>query len=76
LHGNGLDSVYFKPTREECFKEFHKVITELSVDDAIKLEEEIKSRDVKIAELQSDKRKIIQLETKIENIEELLKQVV
>jgi len=75
-HKNGLDSVYFKPTREECFKEFYKVITELSVDDAIKLEEEIKSRDAKIQELQSDKRKIIQLETKIENIEELLKQVI
>jgi len=74
-HKVGLDGVYFKPTREECFKEFHKSITELSIDDAIRLEEEIKNRDEKIQELQSDKRKIAHLETKIENIEELLKQV-
>jgi len=62
-HKNGLDGVYFKPTREECFKEFHKAITELSVDDAIKLEEEIKSRDERIHKLESDQdRKIMNLE--------------
>jgi len=62
-HRNGLDGVYFKPTREECFKEFHKVITELSIDDAVRLEEEIKSRDVKIQELETDQdRKIMNLE--------------
>ena len=37
------------------------------------LKEEIKNRDAKITELESDKRKILRLEDKIENIEELLK---
>ena len=62
-HKVGLDGVYFKPTREECFKEFHKAITELSIDDAVRLEEEIKARDVKIQELETDQdRKIMNLE--------------
>ncbi len=74
-HKNGLDAVYFKPTREECFKEFRKVITELSIDDSIRLEEEIKNRDAKIQELESDKTKIAQLEAKMENIQELLKRI-
>lgn len=31
-HQNGLDGSYFKPTRDECFKEFVKAIPELTID--------------------------------------------
>jgi len=72
-HKIGLDGVYFKPTREECFKEFHKAITELSIDDAVRLEEEIKDRDAKIAQLESDKQRISRLESQMDNVRELLK---
>ena len=62
-HKVGLDGVYFKPTREECFREFHKAITELSIDDAVRLEEEIKARDTRIQELETDQdKKIMNLE--------------
>jgi len=75
-HKNGLDGVYFKPTVEECFLEFRKAIPELSIDDAIRLEEEIKNRDDKIYELETDKdRRISELESGMENIRELLKRV-
>lgn len=65
-HKNGLDGVYFKPTREECFREFRKIITELSIDDAIRLEEEIKRKDEKIQELETDKDK------RIDNLEMMI----
>jgi integrase/recombinase XerD len=62
-HKNGLDGVYFKPTREECFREFRKVITELSIDDSVRLEEEIKRRDERIKNLETNQdRKIMNLE--------------
>ncbi len=75
-HKIGLDGVYFKPTREECFKEFHRAITELSIDDAVRLEEEIKSRDEKIVQLESDKQRISRLESQMDNVRELLKKAV
>ena len=63
-HKNGLDGVYFKPTVEECFSEFRKAIPELSIDDAIRLEEEIKNKNDKIHELETDKdRRISELES-------------
>jgi len=75
-HKTGLDSVYFKPTVEECFKEFRKAISELSIDDTIRLEEEIKNKDDQIKELETDKdRRIDLLESKMESIQELLKRV-
>ena len=62
-HKNGLDGVYFKPTKEECFREFRKVITELSIDNSIRLEEEIKRRDERIKNLETNQdRKIMNLE--------------
>jgi len=73
-HKNGLDGVYFKPTKEQCFKEFRKAIPELSIDESIRLEEKIKHRDEQIEKLESDKdKRIAELELKMENINELLK---
>lgn len=31
-HKNGLDGVYLKPTKEECFVEFYKAVSDLMVD--------------------------------------------
>ena len=36
-HKKGLDGVYFKPTREDCFREFRKAIPNLTLDEAEKL---------------------------------------
>jgi len=74
-HKTGLDNVYFKPTVEQCFSEFRKAIPELAIDDAIRLEEEIKNKDDQIHDLETDKdRRIDFLESKMENIEKLLSQ--
>ncbi|MGI0094586.1 MAG: tyrosine-type recombinase/integrase, partial [Nitrosotalea sp.] len=44
-HKNGLDGVYFKPTREECFEEFKKAILDLAVDSNERLSMENKIKD-------------------------------
>ncbi len=68
-HKTGLDSVYFKPSIEECFSEFRKAIPELSIDDSIRLEEEIKNKDDQIKELETDKdRRITNLEMMVSEI--------
>jgi len=68
-HKTGLDNIYFKPTTEECFSEFRKAIPELSIDDSIRLEEEIKNKDDQIKELETDKdRRITNLEMMISEI--------
>jgi len=57
-HKNGLDGVYFKPTKEQCFAEFKKAIPELVIDRAEKLK--IKN------ELQEEKIFKHEIETKTE----------
>jgi len=37
-HRRGLDGVYFKPTKEQCFKEFRKAIPELSISESVRLQ--------------------------------------
>jgi len=40
-HKKGLDGVYFKPTREECFKEFLKAIPKLTLSESERLKLEV-----------------------------------
>lgn len=49
-HKNGLDGVYLTPTREECFTEFQKAITDLTIDDS----ERLKARNQKLEEEKSE----------------------
>ncbi|TLX95541.1 MAG: hypothetical protein E6K91_02715 [Thaumarchaeota archaeon] len=50
-HKKGLDGVYLKPTKDECFAEFKKAILELTVDDS--------ERDkIKIRKLESEKSEL------------------
>ena len=58
-----LDNSYFKPVIEQLFDEYQKVIPELIIDDTFRLKEEIKNKNTKIDELESDQdRKIMNLE--------------
>ena len=41
-HKRGLDGVYFKPTREDCFKEFLKAIPQLTLSESERLKVEVK----------------------------------
>jgi len=68
-HKNGLDGVYLKPTREECFAEFLKAIPELTVSKAEKL-------SLKLAKSESEKdRKILKLEAEMRQVYKLLKRI-
>jgi integrase/recombinase XerD len=64
-HKNGLDGVYFKPTREECFSEFIKAIPQLTVSRAeklaIKLENSENEKDMKIKRLEIEMKEIQKL---------------
>ena len=68
-HKNGLDGVYLKPTREECFTEFVKAIPQLTVSKAEKL-------SLKLEKLESEKgEKITKLESEMKVVYKLLEQI-
>jgi len=64
-HKNGLDGVYFKPTREECFSEFVKAISQLTVSKTeklcLKLEKSESEKDDKIKKLESEMKEVYKL---------------
>lgn len=49
-HKRGLDGSYLKPTREECFREFLKVVPELTVDPNMRLKTKIASQNKMLTE--------------------------
>jgi len=53
-HKNGLDAVYLAPTRQECFKEFCKGITQLTISD-------IQRQNIAIKQLEEEKYSMEQL---------------
>lgn len=74
-HKNGLDGVYFTPTREECFMEFRKAIPGLTVDDSERLllrnkelEEKI-STQTKLEEENKDlKERVVNVENDLQKV--------
>ncbi len=72
-HKTGLDNIYFKPTTQECFSEFRKAIPELSIDDSIRLEEEIKNKEQQIDVLKNKDIELESMKQRLANIESLLK---
>jgi len=74
-HKNNLEAHYFKPTREELFEEYKKAIPDLVFDESEKLKISNELKDKEIQELQSDKKKIAELERNMESIKELMKRV-
>jgi len=75
-HKNGLDNIYFKPTTEEVFTEFRKAIPELSIDDSIRYEEELKNKDDQIKELEVKDQEIEKLKAQVGSIERLIERIV
>lgn len=71
-HKNGLDGVYFVPTRQQCFKEFVKGISSLTIsdDERMRLEnEKLKQENI---EKKQFEEKINTLEHVLDGIENLL----
>jgi integrase/recombinase XerD len=66
-HKNGLDGVYFTPTKEQCFEEFAKAIHDLTIDESAKLHQELKKKDQELQFYKTDvDKKIAKLELTIE----------
>ena len=40
-HKRGLDDVYFKPTKDDCFREFVKAIPHLTISESEKLKTQL-----------------------------------
>jgi len=60
-HKNGLDGVYLKPTRDQCFTEFRKAISDLMIDDS-------ERQRLKIEQLQQEKSELEQYRTKVDEL--------
>jgi len=71
-HKVGLESHYFKPTKEEMFEEYQKGIPDLVISESIRLREENKKQEGKIQELESDKKTIAEHELKLQHLEKFL----
>ncbi len=68
-HKRGLDGVYFKPTREDCFREFLKAIPQLTLSESERLK-------VQLVDLAGNKDEIIQgYEERMARTEKLLNEV-
>jgi integrase len=65
-HKNGLDGVYFTPTRQECFNEFVKCIAQLSVSDS-------ERQKLVITSLESEKTDLLEANARIESLEKKFK---
>jgi integrase len=59
-HKKGLDGVYLVPTRDECFAEFQKAMTDLAIDDS----ERLRSRNEK---LEAEKSELTKTNEKLQD---------
>ena len=60
-HKNGLDGVYLAPTRQECFKEFVKGISQLTISES-------ERQKITIKQLEDEKSELVQLKKDHEKI--------
>ena len=68
-HKNGLDGVYLAPTRQQCFDEFVKGITSLTVSDSLRTSLKLSQSESKNAELQKIATENESLKNRIDAIE-------
>jgi len=60
-HKNGLDGVYLKPTRDQCFTEFRKAICDLMIDQS-------ERQGLKIEQLEREKSELEHYKTKVDEL--------
>jgi hypothetical protein len=65
-HKTYLDQEYFRPTKENLFKEFKKVIPDLTIDQSTKLRMETQNKDEQMRAIESQKDSLVkQLEEQL-----------
>jgi len=67
-HKNGLDGVYLAPTRQQCFEEFVKGISQLTISDSQRQKITIRNLEKEKSDYE-DGSKIKKLEKRIEDLE-------
>ena len=78
-HKRGLDGVYLQPTREECYREFVKAISQLTVNPTERQKAELEEKQKRIDQLEATtkensnlKQKLNSQEDRIGKLEEML----
>jgi len=71
----GLDNYYLPVSTEKLFEEFQKNIPNLTINDSERLRVENELKEKKIQELESDKKRITELELKMASINEHLQRI-
>lgn len=74
-HKKGLDGVYLKPTREECFNEFRKAIKELTINEVQKQKQIIIEQEKKLNESDILQEQINELSKKNDYLENALNNI-
>jgi len=67
-HKRGLDGTYLAPTKDECFNEFKKAISILTVDPAERQSIEIKNKNKEITELHQEKKLRIDVQKQLDEM--------
>ena len=68
-HNRGLDDVYFKPTKDDCFREFVKAVPHLTISESEKLKSQL-------SDLQEDKDELVKrYEKRFANTEFILSEL-
>jgi|APSaa5957512535_1039671.scaffolds.fasta_scaffold10316_2 integrase len=78
-HKHGLDGTYLQPTREQCYAEFVKAISELTIDPTERQKLELLKKQEKINELEEQQKenkilndKVSYLQSKMQSYEDQL----
>lgn len=74
-HKNGLDGVYFTPTRQECFKEFVKGIPQLTISEAERLKIKNKTLQDEKTKLEDSQREIDSVKSELAEMRRYFKQL-
>jgi len=67
-HKNGLDGIYLKPTREECYTEFVKAIPDLTLDPTEKLKAENEKLEKEKSELEKKNEELLEYKMKVDQL--------
>ena len=78
-HKRGLDGTYLQPTRDECYREFVKAISQLTINPTERQKTELEEKQKKIDQLEATtrensnlKQKLDAQEDRIGNLEQML----
>ncbi|MDH3339969.1 MAG: hypothetical protein OEL84_01645 [Nitrosopumilus sp.] len=78
-HKRGLDGTYLQPTKEECYREFVKAISQLTIDPTERQKATLEEKQEKIDQLEATvqenselKKKLDEQEDRVTKLEEML----